>query len=283
MPSSLKPELPFLKNASTALFINGNSWCWRGSFLNCSASLGFDLSSTLEWRLLIPIRDPVSNIIQDVWNLCTLASRMDWFRDIAIQDNWCDRHPFQWSLYTGLDIQQFHVELRSILDYAATILVKLADKPEQVRGNDSFEKLSQWSEAEPSAENKLGNQVSAVIRSGCWYKNIRQIRDNIVHYGANAFVFGEPTKGILFQVSKHFINQINIRELMWNENVVDFELYAGLYFARLLELLEKLGNLISGRIPPNYVTSGVEANYDGLDVYANWINRLIEKIQADVL
>lgn len=282
MPSSLKAELPLLKNASTALFFNGKGWCWRGSFLNCWASLRFNLSSTVEGRLLIPIRDPASNISQDVWNLCTLASRINWFCDIAIQDNWRDEHPFMWSLYTGLDIQQFHVELRSILDYAATILVNLADKPGQVKGKDSFETLSNWLEAEQSAENKLGNQVSAVIRSGCWYKDIRQIRDNIVHYGADAFVFGKPTDGILFQVSKHFKNQINIREIMWKEHVVDFEIYAGLYFARLLELLEKLGNLIRSRIPPNYVTSGVVANYDGLDVYTNWICRLIEKIQADV-
>jgi hypothetical protein len=66
---------------------------------------------------------------------------------------------------------------------------------------------------------------------------------------------------------------------MWNEYVVDFELYAGPYFAGILSLLEKLGDLIVSGIPKQHVLSSVTANCDGLDVYAAWIHRLIEKVQ----
>jgi hypothetical protein len=205
---------------------------------------------------------------------------MNWFRNIAIRSNWYNQQPLTWSSYTGLDIQEFHFEFRSILDYVSAILVKLSDKSGQVKGENSFRELYQWLESETTAENKLGTQISAIIRAGYWYDDIRQIRDNIIHYGADAFVFGTPKDGILFQVSKKNINQINIKELMWNDNIVDFELYAGLYFARMLVLLDKLGKLIISKIPKQYISSSVKANYDGLSVYARWINRLVEKINS---
>lgn len=279
MSSILESEIPLLKTISGSLYTREQDFCWHSSFLTCYASLRSYITSTVEGQYLIPISDPISNINQDISNLCTLASRINWFRSIAIQGKWNERHPFIWSGYTGLDIEHFYTEVRSILDYVATILVNLTGKPKQIRGEDSFRKLSQWPEAKADNENKLGQEISAIIRSGSWYSEIRRIRDNIIHLGSNTFVFGSPKDGILFQVSKNFKNQINIGELMWNEYVVDFELYAGLYFARILALIEKLGDLIIGKIPKQYISSSVMANYDGLDVYGTWINRLIEKIQ----
>ena len=221
----------------------------------------------------------MSDINQDIWNICTLVSRMEWFRNLAIIDQWAEKNPILWNQFTSLDIEHFYIELRSVLDYIATALSGLAIRPKQTP--TSFDDLSKWLVGKNSDDHKkkLGTDGVSIVESASWYPEIRRIRDSILHYGSNAFVFGGPNDGILFQVF-HGRNKFIIQEpLMWNENVVDFQLYASLYFARIFILLGRLGDLICSRVPEVKGLSNARNNYRGIDILADWINRLIKKLE----
>jgi hypothetical protein len=223
--------------------------------------------------------DAVSNINQDIWNICTLVHRMEWLRNMAVQAQWEENNPFLWGLYASLDIEHFYVELRSILDYTAIALKGLAQKPQQVKG-DSIEKLSNWLKKNPANVGRLGEEASSIVRSASWYPDIRAVRNNIVHRGSHTLVFSSPSTGILFQVFlDDWTKEIDKEVLMFNENVVDFELYAGLYFAKTFVLIEQLGDLVLSKVQQVGGTSRVRANFKGINVLEQWITRLIDKIE----
>jgi len=251
-----------------------NGTVWRGDFLDVYFHLGV---ARYQNHSLESTYQAMSNINQDVWNVCTLITRMEWFRTLAIKGR--SMPSFSWILFTSVDIEHFHVELRSILDYVATILGNLAERPKQVRSG-SFRALYQWLEKDQRNVAKLGNEASVLVVSAPWYRELRGIRDSILHYGAHTIVFGAPKDGIHFQVHSGLKRLINVDSLMWNENVVDFQLYAGLYVARTLVFLEELGRFVAARIPkwpPG--EPGTRANYHGFTILRNWMTRLLAELE----
>ena len=213
-----------LKEAHNLLHSDEKGSYWSGQFVDMHAKLHLArfkdgaLESTYQGML---------NVNQDMWNACTLIYRLEWLRNLAIKDE--SAAPL-WREFASVDIEHFHVELRSILDYVANILGNLARKPKQVRSG-SFRELYQWLDKNPGNRASLGEEATELVSSASWYYELRDIRDAILHHGASTLVFGSPTDGVLFQVHSGFQGRINIDTLMWNENVVDFQLYAGLYFA----------------------------------------------------
>ena len=142
----------------------------------------------------------------------------------------------------------------------------------------SFRELYQWLDKNRGNIAKLGEEESALVLSAPWYSELRSVRDAILHHGAFTLVFGSPNDGILFQVHSGFKRLINIDSLMWNENVVDFQLYAGLYFARINVLLEQLGRLLASRIPQQPSMLGVKSYSQGFGILRDWMNKLFGKL-----
>ena len=57
-------------------------------------------------------------INQNIWNIETIALRLDWQKDLWTRDELEDG---LWMLFAATDIDHFHVELRSIFDYLAKV------------------------------------------------------------------------------------------------------------------------------------------------------------------
>jgi hypothetical protein len=65
---------------------------------------------------------------------------------------------------------------------------------------------------------------------------------------------------------------------MYNENVVDFELYAGMYFGYLIAFLEQASRSIEKRLPPRKSAFGAgnpTIMYRELPVIYTWIEKTL--------
>jgi hypothetical protein len=218
------------------------------------------------------------NVEQDIWNVCTLIQRLEWLRNLAIKGK---VGAFIWMQFASLDIEHFHVELRSIFDYVAEILRNLAKKPGQLPEH-SFRKLYDKVNEKTRHRDNLGEEASDLILSASWHSELRGIRDAILHQGAHTLVFGSPTDGILFQVHKSGFQQLvkHNDALMWNENVVDFQLYAGLYFAKAIVFLEQLGKFLATRFPQQLPNPNARANFGGFGILRDWMSRLLMNVEG---
>lgn len=175
--------------------------------------------------------------------------------------------------YAAADIDLFHVEMRSIFDYIARALVEVSNSSGKVI-DGSFEKLRKWIDKKPDNERRLGEEAARSVRSCDWFEEMRAVRDSIVHRGGVTFVF--PEKGrILFQVSKGYEDKISLKKVMANENVADFELYAGLYIGYLITYLEEVAELIHSRLGISESESNPKSYHLGLRVVNEWIKRAL--------
>ncbi len=83
---------------------------------------------------------------------------------------------------------------------------------------------------------------------------------------------------ILFQTHKGIENLVFIPEIMYNENVAIFELYAGMYFGYLIAFLEDFATAITKRLPKGRFSFGSgnpRRMYRELPVIYIWIERLL--------
>ncbi|HEY4673521.1 MAG TPA: hypothetical protein VIH03_05085 [Nitrososphaerales archaeon] len=208
-------------------------------------------------------------IQDDLWNIQTIVFRLEWHKGLYAKNQLSDGI---WMAFAGCDINTFYIEMRSILDYAAKIIREISDKPGQVR-NGSFEQLSNWTN-NPKSHDKLGKELVSLIQYCSWFEEIKNIRDGLVHQGNRPLVFIDK-KEILFQVYKGLLQSIRIPEIMFNENVVNFERYAGLYLAYLIDYLEKLSEIAYKKL--NLKKSPVNArSYNlGVEIVRSWINNLL--------
>lgn len=107
-----------------------------------------------------------------------------------------------------------------------------------------------------------------------WFDDLREVRNSIVHRGGFTLVFLEKGK-ILFQVYEKN-GKVLIPEIMFNKNVADFELYAGLYIGYLMTYLEDVSALIHKRLNLKKIGSNAKSYHSGLRVVRNWIQQVLD-------
>lgn len=62
---------------------------------------------------------------------------------------------------------------------------------------------------------------------------------------------------------------------MYNENVVDFELYAGLYIGYILIYLEEFSELINKHLNLNRFDSKAKSYHTGFRITCEWIAKIL--------
>jgi hypothetical protein len=131
---------------------------------------------------------------------------------------------------------------------------------------------------------RLGEGLARLIQSCNWYDPLRGMRDKILHHNHQVIGFLFPR--ILFQVytkdeNNLPVKMINIPEVMDNENVVNFELYAAVHIGYSFSLLEEFANLgydiLQVKKYPD--SKHTKVGYAGLDV----LKDSIEKVLAEQL
>lgn len=177
---------------------------------------------------------PLSFIAHDFHNVLILTGRLEWMREQAEID---PRLETFWRYSSALDIEYFHVEVRSIMDYVAFIIRKISDAPGKVvcKSVDkyacSFEKLFNWMEKDERNRHKLGADMASLILSAEWFKDIREVRDAIIHGGGESIVYLKPKDGIFFQLSKRYshdakgrVSVVKFKEaLMYSDEIIRFD------------------------------------------------------------
>ena len=255
--SRLQSTLSLIKHDEIGFFTNGK-------FIELSSLIQLEASKGREINQLYRLTHYIS---QDVWNLLTILSRLEWQKNLVMENKLDDG---LWSLFVATDIYVFHSELRSIFDYIAKIIQLISNTPGKAR---SFTQLKNWV-SKPENAGKIGKDLSNFVSSCHWFYDIRAIRDNLIHDGAEPLVF--PSKGrILFLMRTSDYKKIMIPEIMFNENVVDFELYAGLYMAYLLIYLEEFSELVNKHLNLNKFNSMAKGYHPGLGITREWINKIL--------
>lgn len=217
----------------------------------------------------------------DLGNMVAIVDRLNW---LQVQlDTSTDSGRDKWMRYGSLDIDMFQVECRSLMDYLNDAACAAAKAPGQIRARSMrrlLEKLRSASKGE-SIKKRLGADLSdAVLKCEDWFWMIRAVRDGLVHEGTETMVFGDPTR-ILFQVHRGWdncITEANLPIAMFNENVVDFAIYSGFVFGRLIAFADELASVIIKSVPLQ--PPGAKWLMPGLDIVEDWMQRARSACEA---
>jgi len=214
----------------------------------------------------------------DIVRIETVTNRLEWERKLFDKDQ---LGRWDWEKYCEVDIDVFHVYMRSVFDYLARVIVIIAEHPKLVKKHKSFTKLRNWLTNEKAERNvkNLGTDLADLVLSVKWYDDLKNVRDNIVHEGADTNSIAEEGR-ILFQVSKDAKYLISFPEVQFNENLIDFELYAGVYFGYLISFLEEASKVIEKRLPskkPSYKFGNPWKWYEELPAVYTWMKKVIEQ------
>lgn len=256
-----------LVNARKLLIYQNNSFVWHGEFISLSSDINLTRGMN---KIFAKTYDLIKKIFQDIGNIGIILKRLEWMRQKTSEDEYLYQN---WQSFASVDIEHFFVELRSIMDYIAEIIVCSAKKHGQLP--KTFEKLRNWVEKSPENKKRLGEEISDVIESARWFPSIRLIRDALVHEGGFALVFLEPKEGILFQVYKDFRNIIDYKMMMYNDNIAYFDRFAAIYFSHLLLFLERFAKAIRSILEPKHID--YRASSGCSETIIEWMDSLIKQ------
>lgn len=184
-------------------------------------------------------------------------------------------------MYTTADIDLFHIEFRSLFDYLARLLGAVADTPGQVPREASFERWSNWAgDAANKPADKLGGDIVTVIKTADWFPLIRKVRNSTVHSGAETLVFYDKPR-VLFQTYDDGGRDklIDLPEVMFNPNVVDFELYAGVFYGYLIDYLEDVARVVYARLGLPRRAGGTRHHNPGITTARRWMEAAVQKVR----
>lgn len=236
----------------------------------------FDLYGTFAGSREYGVVNILNKITQDLWNISTIIDRLDWMWHESLKNDYLRQ---RWSSFVAVDIEHFHIEMRSIMDYVAELFAE--SLPARSQTPKSFERLINWIDKNPGA---VGSEKDDLVRSAIWFNDILVIRNHTIHWGARTAVFEGPEEGILFQVHGDDIRQWLAQQssfTVYNENgVIYFDRYATLYVSHLLVFLKNLSQIpISVNHAPSSV--GTTKNYSaGFCVIKGWMRKTIGILES---
>ncbi len=209
---------------------------------------------------------------KDVWNLQTIIQRSAWQKWLVTSGNLPSDVVVN---YLACDIDLFHVQYRSLFDRLAKIIGLLSGRPHVVP--DSFRKLKEWLGKSGNSQ-RIGPQLAQFITSCHWFDGLREIRDSIVHRYGRTLVSLKGDK-IFFQV-RGLKNNVSLPKVVFNDDLVDFELYSGLMMGYLLAYLENLAAITREKLKLQEYNVELRNFHGGLRFIRPWIQSLVESQSA---
>lgn len=202
-----------------------------------------------------------------------MCSQANWQKTMVRQGHLDTYHNM---LYGGILADAFITRYRSAYDTIAKAFKEIARHPAYAPTSFS---LVQKECRKPNNVKIYGDDLARLIESSDWFAQTKKVRDGIVHdhFQTSGFMHSR----ILFQVGKHhkakgFVNMINIPEVMINENLVDFELYAAVHIAYTLWLLEEFAMIGYNTLSPSrFPDVEPKYGYDGLAAFKDSIERVL--------
>jgi hypothetical protein len=269
-------DITQLTKARALLRLRRRRFTYKGNFTFLCADMAYLAlggSGTLKW-----VHQDLDFAVGSLWNILTVCDRLEWTSRRCRADQ---RVTSVWTYYAKADIEYWHIQMRTLLDHLANIISRLANRSRQVPF--SFSKLYERvnglnSEAEEQEfAHKLGSEWLAVMRSANWYPTLRNVREELVHWGGQTMVFLPPSDGILFQVHKggSFKSAIDAEPLMLDQNVVFFDRYAAFFLSNVLLFLEDFAATAYARLELEPSLNGMMRHF-GFGTLMRWIDSTIE-------
>ena len=160
-----------------------DSFYHAGSFIDLQSRICVGVHSNLElatpYQLLI-------HITQDIWNIETLVFRLNWQKELFSGNQ---LNKILWMQFAACDIDLFHVELRSVFDYLAKLILFFTVKSGEVDTKMSFRELQQWLTRNRGNAKRLGVDLANVVADCDWFVVLRDVPDSIVHRGGSVIFF----------------------------------------------------------------------------------------------
>jgi hypothetical protein len=181
---------------------------------------------------------PITN---DLRTLLTMLHQANWQKEMVRKRHLYTEYN---TLYGTALADAFITKYRSTYDTIAKALIEII-RDRGLPPSPSFTELREIC-TEGKYVKILGEDLACLIQLCDWYDPMLKARDGIVHYNLSSSGFLHPR--VLFQIytkdkDGHRVNLINIPEVMINENVVDFELYAAVHIGYTFWLLEEFAKL----------------------------------------
>ena len=215
----------------------------------------------------------LNKIVDDLGVLLTMVDQANWQKTMVIQGHLDTYHNM---LYGGVIADAFLTRYRSSYDTIANAFREIARNPAYAPASFSLVRK----ECRKANNMKIyGDDLASLIESSEWFDQTKKVRDGIVHDNFQTIGFMHPR--ILFQVSKphrtkRLVNMINFSEVMANENLVDFELYAAVHIAYTLWLLDEFAKLGYDILQPvKFPDLEPKQGYGGLPVLKESIERIL--------
>lgn len=219
------------------------------------------------------VQDAIRHIKHDLWAVATIADRLEWTRQMALEGKLNEDH---WRTYAEVDVEAILVQLRSVLDYSMAVIDGFAPKRGQLPS--SFRKLLEGTD---KYLDRLPGGVQPLLEDTSWFASLRATRDALVHTGANVLVFCGPSDGILFQVYAPRMNSmINLRPLMHNENIARFDRFAAWQISHILSYLHALGRLFIEGAQRGPSIGPVSSYSPGFPLLRSWISDLRKDLKV---
>lgn len=235
-----------LLSALKLLVEDSGGWCQKSDLVTLESRLPtpYITNPGSKDRIVLAIR----SITQNQWNMLTCIQRLEWMR-VAADSN--EHIASNWHNYASADVEHWHVNFRSLLDYVSLVLLLLAGRKVD---KHSFRKL--YGRCTSADANKrdgvlghIGPDSVKLLLSATWFDGLRCVRDSIVHRGGHTLVFGGPSDGILFQVmGNRYQNLVSHEPWMFNDNVAYFDRYAAHLMAHLIVFLETFASIVAQRM-----------------------------------
>lgn len=214
------------------------------------------------------IRVALTRVGEDLWAALTVMWRVDWQREMKRAGHLDDVH---WMYFLAADVRELHVTLRSYYDVLLLLIKPIVEKPGQVPLN-SFRELFQWLER-PGNEARFDPELRHELLSARWFRDLRSVRDGLVHRGFQPFVFPQIDR-IGFQVDGRNFAGLRHEGIMINENIVDFQLYSAIQVGQAIGLLQRLCMIILERFGFGGYPPQVRAYHPGLGLLERWAQPL---------
>ncbi len=224
-----------------------------------------------------PLLDKIQD---DLWNLSGLVERLEVIRTLTAENEDLKN---RWPRFVQLDVDHFHMDYSSILDYVAQIIACCSEAsgkklPKEWRKSKSFPALMK---VKNSNSEQIAPFLLPLLDNTGWFDEIRRVRNRIIHSGAMAIVFMDPAAdGILFQVLDTGLSGL-VRKpyLLYNKNVAYFDRYVAVYFTYLLTFLEDLAKTIINHFSLKASSGSTKVYSPGFIVIEKWTSALVLLLQ----
>ena len=227
------------------------------------------------------------HILTDLELLWTLTLRLDWQREVLSlpHEGPKSENPLdgliawksQWDIpiaFIRIDIEFFFKQMRIIFDRIARIIDLLSARQLKTSFNKLKKKVLDGTYRTPWLEEDLAEFVASCE----WFDSLREIRVKIEHYSAQAFPLPD-LDGMYFQVlSETWDSLVKLpKSLQQGHLTPPFEFYFSIYYAYLIEYLERLSSLCYKYIDLQQKSS-IKHYHLGLKIIQKWLNQALESL-----